>query len=255
MNDTDTAVLVIAHGSPDREWLTLVEDTVRETDIPLPIRVSYLGGVPGREIADELGRLEQSGANTIIVVPLFVSIGSTHLNEIRYMLGLIPDPDIETDVMPIRVNARLIWCSPLEDDEIVLAIAGERLRGLVTNPRAEALLVVGHGSDVPGFREVWVNMLDKVSTELSRVWNFKAVSFATLRPNTIRAQAADLCRYSSLVVLPLFLSEGYFTRVVIPKRLHGFTYAYNGKTILPHPLASVWIERSVRRAIEMVPTI
>lgn len=247
----DTAVLVIAHGSPNREWLALVEDTVRETDLPLSVRVSYLSGVPGRGIADELGRLEQSGANTIIVVPLFMSIGSTHLNEIRYMLGLIPAPDIETDVVPIQVNARLIWCSPLEDDETVLTIAGERLRGLVTNPRAEALLIVGHGSDVPGYREAWTRLLHKVSLELSRVWGFKAAGFATLRPDTIRAHAADSCRYANLVVLPLFLSEGYFTRVVIPKRLHGFTYAYNGKTILPHPLAAVWIQRTVRKAMEM----
>lgn len=32
------------------------------------------------------------------------------------------------------------------------------------------------------------------------------------------------------------MSEGYFTKVVIPQRLEGLDYAYSGQTLLPHPL-------------------
>ncbi|MNO06415.1 hypothetical protein D3C81_2281770 [compost metagenome] len=45
---------------------------------------------------------------------------------------------------------------------------------------------------------------------------------------------------------PLFLSEGYFTKHVIPERLRGLQYAYSGQTLLPHPLLPHWIERQVK---------
>ncbi|MNO09252.1 hypothetical protein D3C81_2323000 [compost metagenome] len=48
-----------------------------------------------------------------------------------------------------------------------------------------------------------------------------------------------------VLVAPLFLSEGYFTKHVIPGRLRGLEYAYSGRTLLPHPLLPHWIEQQV----------
>jgi len=49
----------------------------------------------------------------------------------------------------------------------------------------------------------------------------------------------------AVVVAPLFLSKGYFTGTVIPTRLAGFDYRYNGKALLPNPYLSHWMERQV----------
>ncbi|MEI0739504.1 hypothetical protein VQ056_27665 [Paenibacillus sp. JTLBN-2024] len=42
------------------------------------------------------------------------------------------------------------------------------------------------------------------------------------------------------------MSEGYFIREVIPKRLEGLSYLYPGKALLPHPLLTAWIDQQVQ---------
>lgn len=246
----DVAVLVMAHGSPHREWMEIVESTVRQARLPLPARIGYLSGVSNHSIALEWAALEQSGARTIVAVPLFVSEGSTHLNEIQYMLGLVASPDVDTELKPIQVNARQLWCQPLEDDPQVQRILDERLQELVQTPSQEVLLVVGHGSDVPGFRERWQNLLHRTVLRLQRNFRFIDATYATLRPHTLTQQARNLAQRGRLLVLPMFVGEGYFTRTAIPKALRGVPHVYTGKTYLPHPLIADWLSESVQRVIE-----
>ncbi|GIP35209.1 sirohydrochlorin chelatase [Paenibacillus sp. J2TS4] len=246
----NTAVLVIAHGSPDPGWVALVDETVRQAALPLPVGIGYLGGVPDRGIAEALRHLERTGVHTVLIVPLFVSAGSTHINEIRYMLGLIPAPEVATDLTPLNVNVRLVWSDPLEDSEPVQLIWEERLRELSTELSQEALLVIGHGSGEPGFHEIWENLLQSVSDSLQRKFRLKAAAYATLRPDTVAAQAESLLSRGRLLVLPLFLSEGYFTRQAIPDRLEGISYAYTGRTYLPHPQVAIWIRQTVEQALQ-----
>jgi sirohydrochlorin ferrochelatase len=243
------AVLVIAHGSPHPEWNETVETAVRQAGLALPVRVGFLGGVPGRGIADELARFEQDGFRTVIVVPLFISEGSTHLTEIRYMLGLIPEPDIETDLRPVRTAAKLVWCPPLEDAPQAEAVWTDRVRELSAHAEQETLLVIGHGSGHPRYRERWARLLQKAASRLQRKFGFRQASYATLLPDTAAAEAAKLAGEGRLLVLPLFLSEGYFTQKAIPGRLNGLSYIYSGKTYLPHPLVSEWIGKTVSRQL------
>ena len=49
----------------------------------------------------------------------------------------------------------------------------------------------------------------------------------------------------AVIVVPLFLSSGYFTDKAIPGRLAGLSYRYNAKAILPSPFAAAWMERQV----------
>ncbi|GJM73396.1 hypothetical protein HMSSN036_56120 [Paenibacillus macerans] len=44
-----------------------------------------------------------------------------------------------------------------------------------------------------------------------------------------------------VIVAPLFLSAGYFTKTMIPSRLNGLSYRYSGDALLPHPLLSRWM--------------
>ncbi len=46
-------------------------------------------------------------------------------------------------------------------------------------------------------------------------------------------------------MVPLFLSRGYFTNKVIPSRLDGLEYRYNGRTLLPHPFVTRWMEQQI----------
>lgn len=242
-----TAVLLIAHGSPDPDWLLLVEAAVRQCKSELPIRVAYLGGVEGRSIEEEWKRLEEEGARCIVVVPLFVTAGSSHVGEIRSMLGL--DPPQVTEFSPISVSARIRWCPPLEDHPLVERIVEQRIKELSRNPRQESLLLVGHGSDQPGGAARWERLMRRFTLRLQNRFSFAAAGHASLRPDTVREQALRLAEQGDLLVVPLFISQGYFTRKAIPQRLEGLSYRYEGNAYLPHPLIAEWIRQTIQKAV------
>ncbi|KQL45602.1 hypothetical protein AN963_11090 [Brevibacillus choshinensis] len=245
----DTAVLVIAHGSPDPDWLELVESAVGQCHLDLPIRVAFLGGVEGRSIAEEWERLEEAGAKRIVVVPLFVTAGSSHVGEIRSMLGLDRCQGKDTEIPRVAVQARILWCSPLEDHPVVEQIVAHRVHALVSHPPTEALLLVGHGNERAGGQAKWERLLHRLTLRLQNRFGFAAAGYGTLRPDTLREQAHLLADRGELVIVPLFVSQGYFTRKAIPQRLEGLTYRYDGSAYLPHSLMAEWINQSVRTAI------
>ena len=111
-------VLVISHGSRDEGWVQLVEDAVNAVRMPanVPMYASYLELVEGRLIQDGIDQLSKGqGVTDIIVVPLFVSSGSTHIDEISYALGVIAEPLLETDMEPLDIKARIHFTSPIDD--------------------------------------------------------------------------------------------------------------------------------------------
>ncbi|HIC95144.1 TPA: hypothetical protein EYP12_00780, partial [Candidatus Bipolaricaulota bacterium] len=63
-----------------------------------------------------------------------------------------------------------------------------------------------------------------------------------------RAQARG-----QVIVVPVMMAEGYFTRVAIPQTLEGLTYRYTGQPLTPHPNISRLIELRVEEAISSAP--
>ena len=66
---------------------------------------------------------------------------------------------------------------------------------------------------------------------------------------TVRAVVENVSIENDVIVVPMMISEGFFTVRYIPQLLENLTYAYNGKTLTPHPNVARWIETSVRCAI------
>lgn len=249
-------VLVISHGSRSAEWVRLVDEAVagvRPFD-GVPIRSSFLEIVEGRLIQDGIDELERQGVTDLIVVPLFVSSGSTHVDEIRYALGDLPAPSVATGLKPFRRNARVHVTPPMDDDPAVARIVYEKLRGLSERPERENVLLVGHGSGEADFYRRWRRGMESVAAQLKELGGFARVEAAALLPDEAAETGKRLREREperALLVAPLFLSEGYFTEQVIPQRLAGLDYRYNGKAMLPHPLVSDWMERQIARALRL----
>jgi sirohydrochlorin ferrochelatase len=233
--------------------MEMVEEAVQDAKLPLPVRVAYLGGVEERGIPQQLAALERSGADRVIAVPLFVSSGSGHIGEIREMLGMEATADLAEDdgQGAGSRNTRIAWCEPLNDAPEVVRIVSDRLAELSIAPERESLLLVGHGNGAAGLRDEWERMLQSVASQLQRDWRFKQAAYATLLPDTVAAEASRLAATGRVLVVPLFLSEGYFTRTAIPQRLQGVPCEYNGKTYLPHPHIAGWIRRTATQQMEV----
>jgi sirohydrochlorin ferrochelatase len=245
-------VLVISHGSRNAEWVKLVDQAVAEVerDPGLPIYGSFLEIVEGRLIQDGIYSLEKQGVTDILVIPLFVSSGSTHMDEISYALGVIPEPVLQTDMLPLSIQARIHFGSPIDDDEEFVQILYDKIQSLSLQPSREIVLLVGHGSKEKGFHMRWRKGLEQLAENLQNLGRFDEVDVAMLLPDQVERKMKLWNQKKpehTIIVAPLFLSEGYFTNQVIPLRMKGYTYKYNGKAMLPHPLISRWMEKQIHQ--------
>lgn len=241
-------VLIISHGSRDKTWVSIVEEAVGHLSLEkeLPVAVSFLELVEGCLIQDGINELEHAGVTDIIVIPLFVSSGSTHIDEIEYALGAKAAPERETDLERFAVNARIHFGYPVDDDPDIAVMIWDKVRELSANPQRETILLVGHGSKHDGFRQRWEQGISSLAERVRTVSGVAAADYGLLNPDSVRSRTEYWQEQGyDVLVAPLFLSEGYFTKVVIPERLQGLKYAYSGRTLLPHPLLPHWIEEQV----------
>jgi sirohydrochlorin ferrochelatase len=245
-------VLVISHGSRNAAWVDLVDQAVAavELDESIPIYSSFLEIVEGRLIQDGIDSLQRQGVSDIIVVPLFVSSGSTHIDEISYALGVIPAPNLATDMVPLQIKARIHFCTPIDDETDIAHIIYSKIQPLSHEPSREIVLLIGHGSVEKGFHLRWRKGLERLAANLKAIGGFGEVDVAMLLPDQTKRKMSWWRKHKpehTVIVAPLFLSEGYFTNQVIPLRLRDYSYKYNGKAMLPHPLISRWMEKQVRQ--------
>lgn len=256
-----TGLLVISHGSRSAEWIGLIDRAVAAVCLPetesgdVPVVSSFLELVEGRLIQDGIDALEARGVTDIVAVPLFVSYGSTHVDEIRYALGDLPKASTDTDLRPFRLRANVHVCAPLDDDPIVADIVLEHLRELTEHPERQSVMLVGHGSELPEFYARWKSGMTRVAERLRRLGGYARVEAALLLPDETRRTLTKWRGETpdgDVLVAPLFLSSGYFTNTVIPGRLEGFRYRYNGKALLPHPGVSRWLERQATEKLREI---
>lgn len=251
-------VLVISHGSPDSNWMRLVDDAAQAASMNLPdglpIVTSFLEAVEGRLIQDGIDELERQGVTDMIVIPLFVSSGSTHMDEIAYAFGVKNTPDKETDLKPFRLEARVFFGDPIDDDPIVAEMIWDKVQKLSQHPEKEVLLLVGHGSVHEGFRQRWEQGISSLSTRVGKLSGLKESDYALLNPDSVRQKATYWGKQFQydIIVAPLFLSAGYFTKNVIPKKLEGLTYRYSGEALLPHPLLPRWMSQQILHIMDIM---
>ncbi|SDX23699.1 Sirohydrochlorin ferrochelatase [Marininema mesophilum] len=238
-------VLVIAHGSRSAEWNRLVDEAVARVKTDLPIAIGYLELVPGRLIPDGVKELESQGVERILAIPLFVSSGSTHLEEIWYSLGVIESPRLPTNLDRIKVTAEVIPSQGMDAHPRIIEIIEERVAMLAEEPKEESILLVAHGSEKAGFRERWERGLAELAAALVERFKFSSIDYAMLRTKDVRPKAQALAMRGRLLVVPIFLSNGYFTEVVVPKELEGIPHEYRGEAFLPHSSITSWLEEMI----------
>ncbi|MCM3135717.1 cobalamin biosynthesis protein CbiX [Paenibacillus polysaccharolyticus] len=249
-------VLIISHGSQEKTWVESVDDAISRLNLPdpLPVEAGFLELVDGRLIQDGINRLEGQGVTDLLVVPLFVSSGSTHVDEIEYAIGAKDAPERETDLEPFEVKARVHFGYPVDNDPDIAVMVWDKVRSLSQQPDQETILLVGHGSIHDGFRQRWEAGISSLAERVQQISGVAHTDYALLNPESVydKAKYWSEERGSRVIVAPLFLSAGYFTQHVIPGRLKELEYAYSGETLLPHPLLGQWLERQIQFLLEKV---
>jgi len=249
-------LLVISHGSREAGWVELVDETVATARAALgdalPVEAVFLELVEGRLIQDGIDCMKTAGVTHLLALPLFVSSGSTHVDEIGWALGAYLESRTETELERYQTSSmELTYGKPMDDAAEIVSVVLDRLQEMSKEPAKESILLVGHGSEEAGFREAWERGLTSIADQVIKLGGYATCSTALLLPNQVPERLEMLRRQYPLhevLVMALFLSQGYFTKEVIPRRLDGVDFAcrYDGLTLMPHPNIASWIVGQTR---------
>lgn len=162
----------------------------------------------------------------------------------------------EEELIPVDTNAQIILTSAMDDHWLIAQIVADRTADLVVDPSNETLVLVAHGTDEEENIDGWVNCTSSLANQANlklKQWNNPlialdgtGISFIhhndTLHPQYNLTTTVE--NANGPIVVPLMVSEGYFTGRKIPGLLENLTYAYDKKALTPHPNVAKWIEMS-----------
>ena len=254
-------ILAIAHGSKSESWCAPIRDAVENVSLAYPIELGFLENVPNETISDAVDKLDEENVTKIIAVPMFISSSSGHIAEIEYMLGLRETPpEGEEGLVQVNTTAEIALTSAMDNHSLIAQILTDRAAKLSVNATNETVVIVAHGTSeneagFAGWNKSSASLAEKVKLMLrhSKNINIEDVrySFAkvneTLHPEfAVKTVVEDVSTTSNPIVVPLFISEGYWTNTKIPKKLlKNLSYAYPEKgerALTPHDNVPNWIE-------------
>ena len=254
-------LLIVAHGA-DSGWNAGVRQVVAQVRWNGPVELAFLMG-PEAHTASwnaALSRLESTGPDSIIVVPLMVSSHGAHTRQIQHYAGVLAElpaalaghghGPARQPVVPVRV-ADALDAAP-ELGRILL----DRWQSRTVADRTRPVMLVAHGptGDVDAVR--WEGALLEANGPLIAALDGRPLRVGLLRddaPAPERARAVAAIRDTiaalatrhadSVLVMTVLVSSGGIDRVTVPRDLEGTPMRYAGVVLSPHPMLARWIER------------
>lgn len=264
-----TAILLVSHGSHSPLWRRSLLDVHAEVEaelLALPgVRQVRSGLMEYTEpsIATQLRALDEAGVDTVIIVPLLLTISDHSHEDIPVICGALDDPAIaqrlaEEGIEVYQARARLVFAPLLDFTQLVQRNLGRRLRSLLGGPEAlrgserrHGLVLVGYGS--AEYDSDWHRFFEKLElharTELgvafaNHAWCGHLVHY---RPEPTReAVDAALAASDSVAVVPIFVAyDPMFQKTIIGRAIAGSSdpdrVVYAADAILPEPEVGRWV--------------
>src|SRR6266404_1158616 len=141
------ALLVVAHGAPvGGDWNARVTRIIDKLEWPGPKGVAFLMTPSEDETLPRVAaRLDQSGVQRIIIVPLLISSFSNHYDEIRYYAGDLKHAHVHGAGQPLKTKAALLVTGAMDSDPLVSKMLADQVRSVSTDPQKESLVLLTHG--------------------------------------------------------------------------------------------------------------
>ena len=256
-------VLLLNHGSRSERWrqnLIELEKNVAE-------KVLSIEGIDGIQtvfmehaspsIADGLKAFDREGHSDIIVIPIFLTIGSHMFDDIPTIIGMKENPASMEKLKLENIEryipkAKTHLAPPLDFSNILKTNALRRTLALSKNTGEEGVVLVGYGSTT--FDAQWTELFENVGTyvckksgisDFSTAWCGHIANYSP--DSTAAAINRILEKNKRALVLPLLVSSSeQFQNEIIGGGIavvsdHESRVRYKPDAILPDPDLEQWI--------------
>ncbi|SMO96538.1 sirohydrochlorin chelatase [Gracilimonas mengyeensis] len=195
-----------------------------------------------------------------------------HVDEYKEMMGIEEEETaghhggghrfyMPKNLQPIPLEAEVVLTPALDDHPVVAEILNKRIQELSSDPANETVLMVAHGPNSEENNKKWIDTMESLSqkiqsTQADNGTPYKQIFALTVRDDApepvfeqAKANLRTLVRQAGqngeVIVVPLFLSSGGREQAVA-QRLEGLDFEWSGKTLLPDPLITDFIQKSVK---------
>jgi sirohydrochlorin ferrochelatase len=227
-------VLILAHGAGDPTWTVPLWEAANELkeNLPYPVAIGFLE-YDEPDIPAAVEQLNAVGVNKIVAVPLFISSYSNHIEEIKYILGLRKDlPDPDEDLERASPAGEVILIPAVDDHPLMAEVLTEQIKPLIKDPAHEVVVLAAHGSDSEEGKIGWKNNLESLGQQIQKRLAAQGTPVKGIRygyvfegPTPSLRKAVDEAINTdgaTALVVPVMVSEGFFTGRMIPNILKEF---------------------------------
>jgi hypothetical protein len=271
-----TGLLIIAHGSPAKQWNQPVLDLKNNVKALLEtkqitgfdeVRVALMEFTEP-SVATVVKEMEDKGITKIYALPLFIAPSGHSVYDIPTILGLyynkkMGDAMKEEGTKIVDTKAKITVGPSLDYGNVIEEILLERVNELSEDPKNEALVILAHGDEE--FLPFWENLADETGNYIlgktgieyyDKAFVEVGQSFAVNGVGTILS-AAD--KKDKVIVVGIYLSLGVKRMpagsgmvmmghtMESKTMLEGKNIVYSDKGLLPSEKITEWI---VNRANE-----
>ena len=168
-------LLIIAHGSPAKQWnqpVLDIENQVKEllktknvTDFD-EVRIALMEFTEP-SIATVTNDMENKGITKIFALPLFIAPSGHSFYDIPTILGLYYDEKMvselaEEEIKIVETNIKITIGPSLNFKNVIKDILLAKVKQISKNPQEEALVILAHGDE--NFIKIWEELVDETGS-------------------------------------------------------------------------------------------
>lgn len=169
-----TALLLVAHGSPRKEWNSQIVNLQREVSKRLLKDSTFTEvGYAFMEfskpsVSEKIQDLEGKGIERIIIMPIFIAPSTHTCYDLPCILGIFGAPKItkklEKEGISLLRNTkvRFLIGPTLDKSDILQDIMLKRASTLSSQPEDEALIILAHGDE--DFEPIWERLVREIGS-------------------------------------------------------------------------------------------
>ncbi len=251
-------ILTLAHGFKEpgnTQFRAAFQDVATEYPSSYALGMAMMSS---DTIASAVQRLEEAGAETIIVMPVTTADNSTLTRQWQYIFGNADEPAyLDTEI--VSSKAKLIWTPTPTAHPIVAEIMGDYAKGLSEDPANETLFILGHGPQSKEDNDKELAILAKHAATIKERLGFAEVKYYNVqddappdvRKANVKAIRADVdseaAKGRRIIAVTTMLTASSVVRRL--KEDVGPKADFEGRGLMEHPRFKDWINEQIEIAL------